>query len=120
MTLQFTIYGRAQQRGSKIASLIPKRGGGWVEKNGRPIVAARDSNKKSKDWMQQVRAAAFEVYGPQPLLDCPIVLTARFYFSRPNRITAAARTQINSRHQPRYITHNHRTSRSCCDRLRTL
>jgi hypothetical protein len=41
----FTVLGRGQQRGSKQASLIPKRGGGFVEKNGRPMVVARDDER---------------------------------------------------------------------------
>lgn len=80
---RFTVFGRAQQRGSKQASLIPKRGGGWVEKNGRPMVVARDMNKKSKDWMQEVKYAAVSELGQIPLLAGPIELTAEFYFSRP-------------------------------------
>ena len=81
---RFTVLGRGQQRGSKQASLIPKRGGGFVEKNGRPIVAARDSNAKSKDWMQEVRSAAIAALGEIKLLTGPIELTARFYFARPS------------------------------------
>lgn len=81
--LTFTILGRAQQRGSKQASLVPKRGGGWVTKNGRPIVVARDMNRKSKDWMQEVRSAASDAVGDADLIMCPVVLTARFYFKRP-------------------------------------
>lgn len=80
---QFTILGRAQQRGSKLPSLIPKRNGGFVEKNGRPLVVARDMNQKSKDWMQEVKSAAVAAIGNIELLKCPIELTARFYFARP-------------------------------------
>lgn len=83
--IEFTVLGRAQQRGSKRASLIPKRGGGWVtDQGGRPVLAARDMNDKSKGWMQEVRAAAFAAYGPSPLITEPVVLTARFYFMRPS------------------------------------
>lgn len=79
----FTVLGRAQQRGSKQVGLIPKRGGGFLEKNGRPIIAARDSNKKSKDWMQEVKSAAISALGEIKLLTGPIELTAEFYFARP-------------------------------------
>lgn len=83
--IEFTILGRGQQRGSKQASLIPKRGGGFVtDKTGRPIIAVRDMNKKSKSWMQEVRAVAFAAFGPNPLINEPVVLTARFYFMRPS------------------------------------
>lgn len=80
---QFTALGRAQQRGSKQASLIPKRGGGFVEKNGRPMVVARDMNAKSKAWMQEVKWAAISALGQIELITVPIELTARFYFCRP-------------------------------------
>lgn len=79
----FTVWGRGQQRGSKVPSLIPKRGGGFVSKNGRPILVARDSNKKSGDWMQEVRRAAIDQFGTIELIQGPIELTARFYFARP-------------------------------------
>ena len=80
---RFTVLGRGQQRGSKVASLIPKRGGGFVTKNGRPIVAARDSNDKSNGWMQEVKWAAISALGKIELITEPIELTARFYFARP-------------------------------------
>lgn len=80
----FTVLGRPQQRGSKQAVLIPKRGGGFIEKNGRPIVRAKDDNPKSKDWMQEVRSAAAQAFGQgRPLINEPIELTVRFYFTRP-------------------------------------
>lgn len=82
-TYRFTVLGRAQQRGSKQASLIPKRGGGFVEKNGRPMVVARDMNTKSKAWMQEVKWAAISALGQIELITAPIELTARFYFCRP-------------------------------------
>ena len=62
--------------------MIPKRGGGFVVKNGRPIVAARDMNEKSKEWIGQVRDAAHAVYSGD-LLQGPVRLTCMFYFSRP-------------------------------------
>lgn len=81
--LTFTVLGRPQQRGSKQAVLIPKRGGGWVTKNGRPIVAAKDDNPRSKDWMQEVRSAAHAAHGGRPLIVEPVELTIRFFFARP-------------------------------------
>lgn len=82
--VRFTIPGRAQQRGSKKSSLIPKRGGGFVEKNGRPLLATRDDNEKSTLWMAEVKAAAFKAWEGRKLLDCPIALGAEFYFLRPS------------------------------------
>ena len=82
--LEFTVLGRPQQRGSKQAVLIPRRGGGWVEKNGRPIVAAKDDNPNSKIWMAEVRSAAASAFGRgRQLINEPIVLSIQFYFARP-------------------------------------
>jgi Holliday junction resolvase RusA-like endonuclease len=81
--IQFTVYGRPQPRGSKNAVLIPKRGGGWVtDKSGRPITAAKDSNPKSGDWMNSVRAAAAEVFTGE-LITGPVRVSFVFYFARP-------------------------------------
>lgn len=80
--ITFTIIGRPQQRGSKKVGLIPKRGGGYLEKNGRPIVVARDDNEKSGAWMTDIKAAAYRAYNG-PLLQGPIELRVAFYFKRP-------------------------------------
>lgn len=82
MKIQFQVIGRPQQRGSKRAVLIPKRGGGFIEKNGRPIVAAKDDNPNSKEWMGQVRDAAASAFRGE-LLQEPVRLTVLFYFKRP-------------------------------------
>ena len=81
-TLSFTVLGRPQQRGSKRASLIPKRGGGWLEKNGRPVVVARDMNERSQEWMSLVRDAASAAYSGE-LLRGPVRLNVKFFFVRP-------------------------------------
>lgn len=81
-SITFTVIGRPQQRGSKQAVLIPKRGGGFVEKNGRPIVVAKDDNPNSKEWMGQVRDAAHAAFSGE-LIASPVKLTVRFYFKRP-------------------------------------
>lgn len=80
--IRFTVIGKPQQRGSKQAVLIPKRGGGFVEKNGRPIVAAKDDNQNSKEWMGQVRDAAHRAFQGE-LIAGPVRLTVKFYFKRP-------------------------------------
>ena len=82
MEIKFTVIGRPQQRGSKKVGLIPKRGGGFLEKNGRPIVAARDDNEKSKAWMDSVKFAAYQAYRGQ-LLTGAIELRVTFFFKRP-------------------------------------
>lgn len=91
----FQVNGRPQQRGSKIASLIPKRGGGFVTSaNGRPIVAARDANAKSNDWMRSVADAAREAFR-EPLVCTPVSVSITFYFARPqSHFGSGARNQI--------------------------
>lgn len=81
--IQFTVYGRPQPRGSKNAVLIPKRGGGWVTNQaGRPITAAKDSNPKSGDWMNSIRAAAAEAFSGE-LISGPVRVSFAFHFARP-------------------------------------
>ena len=82
--ISFCVWGRPQQRGSK-NSFVPlnrKTGEPFRRKNGGVVVSTVDSNKKSKNWMQQVRSAAAEVFRGD-LLQGPIRLSARFYFKRP-------------------------------------
>ncbi len=81
--IAFTIYGRPQQVGSK-SPWIPKRAdGSMVMKNGKPVIATMDSNKKSKPWMAAVAAAAGEVMDGRDLLTGPVRLSVTFFFSRP-------------------------------------
>ena len=81
--IQFTVLGRPQQRGSKTPWLPRRADGSLVVKNGRPVIATMDSNKRSKAWMDCVRSAAAEAFGQRELLRGPIELTVVFYFSRP-------------------------------------
>lgn len=81
--LTFTVLGRPQQRGSKQANVLYNRQGKPVTKNGRVLTFAKDSNAKSKDWMQEVRSAAHAAHGGRPLIIEPVELTIRFYFARP-------------------------------------
>ena len=83
MEIRFTVHGRAQSRGSKVAIPVGKRGGGYVtDSHGRPIISQVDANKKSAGWMRVVGQAAGEVHRG-PLLERPVVLTVRCYFIRP-------------------------------------
>ena len=81
--IRFTVWGTPKPRGSKRASLIPKRGGGWVEKNGRPIVVARDDCVTSKDWMHEVAEAALDAMEGRELITGALILDAEFFFTRP-------------------------------------
>ena len=80
--IEFKVIGKPQQRGSKLAGLIPNRGGGYLEKNGRPIVVARDANQHSKQWMDSVKCAARQAYSGE-LLRGPVELRVVFFFKRP-------------------------------------
>ncbi len=81
-TISFEVLGRPQQRGSKKVGFIPKRGGGFLEKNGRPVVVARDANENSKQWMDSCKLAAMQVFSGE-LLTGPIELIVVFEFKRP-------------------------------------
>jgi Holliday junction resolvase RusA-like endonuclease len=82
MEIKFTVIGRPQQRGSKKVGLVPNRNGGFIEKNGRPIVVARDANDNSKAWMDSVKLAAYQAYNGE-LIKTPVHLLLKFYFKRP-------------------------------------
>ena len=81
-SIKFVAYGKPQQRGSKRAVLIPKRSGGFVMKNGRPLTAAKDDNENSKAWMAIVNQAAAEAYQGD-LIRGAASLSVVFYFGRP-------------------------------------
>ena len=77
------VNGRPQQRGSKSPHVVRQGGGAVLMKNGRPVIATRDSNVKSGPWMAAVRFEAAEVYNERPLLRGPVELSVIFYFARP-------------------------------------
>lgn len=83
--VSFTAYGKPQQRGSKSPSHVYRRDGTLVtDKNGHPIINTKDSNEKSKAWMDTVRSAALESLPEEwEPLSCPLRLVAMFYFLRP-------------------------------------
>lgn len=85
-TLRFTVLGRGQQRGSKIAQVIYDRNGKPVTKNGRIVAVARDSNDdKSLTYMQEIRTCATVAMEQQSfkMLTNPIELSIIFWFKRP-------------------------------------
>ena len=82
-TIAFTVYGTAQSRGSKTPWNPRRKDGSLVLRaDGRPVIATMDDNKKSKNWMAEVRAAAAGAFSGE-LLTGPIELTCAFYFARP-------------------------------------
>jgi Holliday junction resolvase RusA-like endonuclease len=91
--IQFCVYGRPQQRGSKTPWLPRRKDGSLVVKNGRPVIATMDSNKKSKDWMAQVRQSAGQAFNGD-LLRGPIRFAVTFYFSRPKSHFGSGKNSI--------------------------
>ena len=81
--IHFTVYGKPQQRGSKSPHVVRGAGGVMVMKNGRPVIATKDSNPKSGPWMAAVRFEAAKVYDERPLLLGPVQLSVVFHFARP-------------------------------------
>lgn len=73
--ISFTVYGRPQQKGSKQA-FVNRR------KDGSTFAGLKDTNDKAKPWQGEIRAAAGEAY-KGILLDGPLLLSAVFYFARP-------------------------------------
>jgi len=81
--IRLTVFGRPEQRGSKTPWLPRHKDGSLVMKNGRPVIATMDANKKSKAWMSQVRSAAGSEMLGTNLVTGPISLSIAFYFARP-------------------------------------
>lgn len=107
-SFKFIIYGKPQQRGSKQASLIPDKKGGWIKNAaGKPIVVARDMNKNSKDWMAAVAQQCGTVM--HDANESPIVgavrLSLKFYFRRPqNHYGSGKNASVLKATAPKYHT----------------
>lgn len=83
--LSFTVMGRPQQRGSKVAMVLKDRDGKPIEKNGRILTFNKDMNEQnSKAWMACVQSAARDAFGlNRPLITVPLCVDVKFYFARP-------------------------------------
>lgn len=76
--IRFVVVGHSEPAGSKRAFA--------VRRAGLPTgaVAVTDDNPKAKSWQHEVRSAAAEAMRDTPgLLDGPLSLDVRFYFTRP-------------------------------------
>lgn len=73
MTIEFSVTGVPQPRGSKKA--MPNRAGG------RPLMV--DDNPRSKPWMATVASEAALAMKGRPLFGGPLKLSAVFWFPRP-------------------------------------
>ena len=70
-SLSFTVYGKAMPAGSKRGFMV----GGKVR--------ITDANPKSRPWKNQVAQVAGEAMEGRELFDGPLLVTMRFYSTRP-------------------------------------
>ena len=96
MTLIFTVYGTAQQKGSTKAFAYPLKnratGQPLIGKNGKPVygAATTSDNPAIKGWQQLVaeganRALAQQPDGTRGVLEEGVRLTVAFYLPRPKK-----------------------------------
>ena len=85
--ISFTVLGKPVPQGAITPSVITRRDGSIVYRHGRPVVTARHSNDKDLQFWRRRCAdeaqRAIERGAVRPIMDAPIVLTARFFFMRP-------------------------------------
>lgn len=81
--IKFTVFGKSQTRGSK-SPWVPRRKDGSLvlRPSGAPVIAMMDSNKRSNEWMNLVRAAARDHYKGDLLTEA-LAIGIRCYFVRP-------------------------------------
>lgn len=72
MVIQFTVFGRPAQMGSKKAFV----------RGGRAIITD-DNSEKRKNWANAVTARAGEMMQGKSLITSPVTIKAAFYFRRP-------------------------------------
>jgi crossover junction endodeoxyribonuclease RusA len=87
--IHFVCFGRPQPQGSKTPWLPRYKGGAFVVgKNGQPVIATMDSNKKLKPWRQELRRAALEANRAVVVLerDVPVCVRLDFYLARPKSL----------------------------------
>jgi len=93
MKIAFTVYGKPEPQGSKTPWLPRYKGGAFVTgRNGQPVIATMDSNKRLKPWRQEVvRTALDAVRDPKVQLDgvvpfpkgVAVHLVLRFFLEKP-------------------------------------
>lgn len=72
MSIEFTVYGKPAQMGSKKAFV-----------RGNRAIITDDNSKQRKQWANAVATAAAEAMDGRPLMDGPVSLWVMFYFARP-------------------------------------
>lgn len=81
-TLRFWIPGVPAPGGSKTATVIRRKGGEIVMKNGRPLVTTRDDAKGNAAWKQNVAFFGRQAHEGDPLTG-PLAMTFSFVVTRP-------------------------------------
>lgn len=79
----FFVPGHPVPGGSKTASLIRRKGGAIVMKNGRPLITMRDSAKGNKEWRSVVAYWGAKEMGMRIPLDIPLRVSFHFIMPRP-------------------------------------
>jgi Holliday junction resolvase RusA-like endonuclease len=72
MSIEFTVYGKPAQMGSKKAFV-----------RGNRAIITDDNSKQRKQWANAVATAAAEAMDGKPLMDGPVSLLVIFFFARP-------------------------------------
>jgi len=80
--IAFTVPGIPRPGGSKTATVIRRKGGAIVMKNGRPLVTTRESGKHTAEWRQTVAYFARKAYQGEPLR-VPLMVGVVFTMPRP-------------------------------------
>lgn len=80
---EMRVYGTPQQRGSKNPIALKNKDGSPKRRaNGSIVIICPDDNKKSGDWMTEVRMTAGALWRGELLAE-PLVMEATFWFARP-------------------------------------
>jgi Holliday junction resolvase RusA-like endonuclease len=78
--VEFFVPGIPRPGGSKTATLIRRKGGEIVMKNGRPLITTRDDAKGNAEWKQNVAFFARQHYNADPQA---VALRIRVVFVMP-------------------------------------
>ncbi len=79
--IELFVPGIPRPGGSKTATLIRKKGGEIVMKNGRPLITTRDDAKGNAEWKQTVAYFARQAYDAAPMAT-PLRVTVTFIMPR--------------------------------------
>lgn len=83
--LTFTVLGKAETKGSTKSSVVTRKDGTIVFKNGRPVVRTRNDNDGCYGWEQQIKLLALKARSEareQMWRELPVALDVAFYTPR--------------------------------------